>query len=154
MKLLCVNTNNILPGQLQIGIQYKLKQRWNSIEFLIAEINGKQIDCILQNFEGIKDRFFRLCKTSEKVIFSKPGNGYTVALLLTNNYLIIYSHSKGNNYNVWGNHFKYYHDINTGEFITEDNVNLENEKQIFLKERLLIADHKKYLSIIKNKNKY
>lgn len=147
MKLLCTNTNNCHPDSIQVGNEYDLKERWKGC--YSVEINGIEYYCSLSNFEGPKDRLIRLAQTSSKVISSKPGTGTTVEILATENYLVVYSHTKGNHWNICGNHYKYYHDFNTGEFISECDVKNEN---VLIKERLLMADFKKLHSIIMAKH--
>lgn len=134
MKLLCINTNNTLPGLLEPGIEYEIIERWSGC-YMVNDLSVS-----LSNFEGVKDRLKRLAIKAHKIVLATPSKGVTVDLLLTDKYIIVYGHTKGNHWNISGNHYKYYHDINTGEFISDQNV--EKHAKPTLKERLLMADYK------------
>lgn len=92
------------------------------------------------------ERLERLAKTANMILISVPRKGYTVDVLQTEFYLIVYSHSKGNHWNVWGDHYKFYHDVNTGEYLGLDTA-FKDEK-IEWKERLLKARAIKIRKII------
>lgn len=100
-------------------------------------VNKLEHSVNITDFETPTQRLTRLCKTSSKVVISKPTKGVTVDVLQTNSYLIVYSHTRGNHWNISGNHYKYYHDINTGEYIPE---HLCKQEKTILKSRLLMAD--------------
>lgn len=134
MKLLCINTDNIIHGTIEVGKEYSITQVYNSW----YEVNG--ITVSLNNFESVKAKAKRLLKTANKVIIPLPTKGVTVDILLTDNYIILYSHTRGNHWNIFGNHYKYYHDINTGELIPDNSV--QQPQKTLLKERLLMADYK------------
>lgn len=133
MKLLCVNVNNVFPGLLEVGREYEINE-WGSGCY---EVSNRPVS--LSNFEGIKDRFKRLAINANKIILAAPSKGVTVNLLLTDKYIIVYARTKGNHWNIFGNHSKYYHDINTGEFIPDHNVQKHETPK--LKERLLMPDY-------------
>lgn len=95
------------------------------------------------------DRLSRLAKTASKMLISIPTKGYTVDVVQGDNYLVVYSHSKGNHWNISGNHYKYYHDVNTGEFLGSDH-NVLPEKGKW-KERLLKSVAQKIAKINKEK---
>jgi hypothetical protein len=107
--------------------------------WMAIDNNGIENPMDLNNFESIKERFASL--NPLKRLTSKPSKGYTTDLLLTENYFVYYVHSKGNHYNVFGNHHKYFHDVNTGEFIPDSQLPASAfaEKTI-IKERVIIAD--------------
>lgn len=144
MKLLCINTENTMPGLLEMGVEYEITERLAGI----YEVNDKSVS--LSNFEGVKDRFKRLAMKANKIVLATPSKGVTVDILLTDKYIIIYGHTKGNHWNIAGNHYKYYHDINTGEFVSDQNV--EKHTKPTLKERLLMADYKNIMANISQKH--
>lgn len=144
MKLLCTNTDNTLPGLLEVGNEYELHECWAGC----YEVNNNPVS--LSNFEGVKDRFKRLSMKANKIILAIPSKGVTVDLLITDRYIIVYGHAKGNHWNVFGNHYKYYHDVNTGEFIPDHNV--INHEKPKLKERFLMPDYKQIMASRQPKN--
>lgn len=95
-------------------------------------------------YPAILERFIN---SGNKVFLSKPTTGVTVEILVTEQHLVIYSHTKGNHWNIGGNHYKYCNDINTGEYMP---VFYSNDKPI-LKQRLLMADYKRLSKIIQSK---
>jgi hypothetical protein len=133
MKLSCTNNEGVIHGALIVGQDYTLTQVYNNW----YEVNG--ISVTLKNFESLKDRVKRLFATSTKIILPAPTKGVIVDILLTDKYIILYSHSRGNHWNVFGNHYKYYHDIDTGELIPDQLIQPYDK---FLKARLLMADYK------------
>lgn len=113
-------------------------------------VNDNEIVCsvVLQSFESIKDRFAGL--PAKKKIIVRPCKGHTVDLLLTDKYFIVYSHTKGNNYNISGNHWKYYHSNTTGEFIPDHELPVAAfSERTILKERILVADYNRLNNAMK-----
>lgn len=104
----------------------------------------------IEEYETPTERFVRLAATANKFIASRPTTGVTVEVLRTENYLIVYSHTKGNHWNISGNHYYYSHNASTGEFIPEHECKKE---PTLLKSRLLKADYQKLVSIYKAKSK-
>jgi len=142
MKLLCINTEGTRPGLLEVGKKYKLTERYKDC-YMIGEDSVR-----LSNFESPLQMLKRLCRTANKMILSKPVQGTTIDILLTDKYIVCYSHTKGNHWNISGNHYRYYHDIDTGEFIPEHETDPAHRKPL-LKERLLVADFKELQKIRK-----
>jgi len=148
---MCINTDNVLPNTIKIGVDYKLIEKWKNSGCYVVIIAENEINVSLKNFETLNNRLLRLSKTSDKTIVTKPGGKYTkytVELIATDNYIIVYSHSRGNSYNISGNHHKYYHDENTGEFLNESLVN--NEPSLY-KEKFLLSDFNAIHSVLAKK---
>lgn len=100
-----------------------------------------------------KEVLLSVVGTATKMILSRPVAPYRVDLLLTENYLIIYTHSKGNHWNISGNHYRYWHDIKTGEFISEGHLPSGYSKErIIAKERFLVADYEMCKKLREGKN--
>lgn len=136
MKLVLTNLNGLhsdLIKEFEIGKEYEVSMPYTGIYV----INNYTVS--LSNFESPSQRFARLIPNAKKVVISNKTQGYSVDLLQTEKYLIVYSHSKGNHWNISGNHFKYYHDINTGEYIPEQIVENRNDK-ILIKQKMLKAE--------------
>lgn len=134
MKLICKNTDGVFPGIIEVGKQYEVSEPYKGC-YTVGEYSVR-----LSNFESLAEMATRLALLPNKMIFSKPTTGLTVELLLTESYLICYSHTKGNHWNISGNHYKYYHDMVTGEFVSEYTAKKE---PVLLKQRLLKADYLK-----------
>jgi len=80
------------------------------------------------------------------VVYSPGGWNHAITdIIRTESYLIVYSHTRGNHWNIGGNHYKMWYDINTGKKITEGIV---KEKEIS-KDRLLMKDYKEIMKILK-----
>lgn len=123
--------------EFTLGKLYELT--WKSWAWMAIDNKGMECPVELSSFESIKERFASL--NPSKRVVGKPHKGYTTDLLLTDNYFVYYQHSKGNYYNVFGNHYKYYHDVNTGEFISEGELPASAFKEkTLIKERVIIAD--------------
>jgi hypothetical protein len=134
MKALLKNLIGVDPRyNYQAGIEIEIHRASYSEDYMISK-DGCYIP--MGAIEGPIERFTRLAATASKVIVSVPTKGYTVDVLQTESYLVMYSHSKGNHYNVFGNHYRYYHDVNTGEYIRED---LTKNEKVEWKQRLLKA---------------
>lgn len=129
-----------MPGLLTVGNSYELTEPYKGC-FMVNNCSVR-----LSNFESPIDIINRLVSVSEKMIISEPKQGLTVELLITDNYLVCYSHTKGNHWNIGGNHYKYYHDLNTGNYISVFDVNPEKEN-VYLKCRLLKADYKRLVNM-------
>jgi hypothetical protein len=58
-------------------------------------------------------------KSGFKISIYPPGGDpkYKVDILRTDNYIIVHAYNKPSNYNMKGNNYKFYHSINTGEYI-------------------------------------
>lgn len=138
MKLTCINTEKLPANILEVGKSYDIKEPYKGV--YVVNINGNECSVNLSNFESPFDIIYRLCLTADKIIISKPGQGTTVDLLLSESYICNYSHTKGSHWNLGGNHHKYYHDINTGNYLNSDTV---KQEPVFIKQRLLMADYKK-----------
>ena len=54
---------------------------------------------------------------------------YVCIHILLNDFIIVYYHTRGNHWNISGNHYWYFHDIKTGEFISEANLTREQYDQ-------------------------
>lgn len=141
MRLQCINTNNVYPGTLIIGNEYEITQMYPGC----YTVDG--VSVYLSNFESIMNRFKRLAKTANKISLLAPTKGTTVELLLTDKYIIVYAHTKGNHWNICGNHYRLYHNAETGEYVSEPT---EGNKYI-LKERLLMKDYNELTRIVQNK---
>ena len=118
-------------SELVAGKEYLIQPSGYGDSF---RINGEFISP--KNLESPKERFLRLIQTASKFIVPVPSKGNTVDILQTKSYLILYSHSKGNHWNICGNHYKYFHDVYTGELILINEVTNPGEKVIW-KERVL-----------------
>lgn len=80
------------------------------------------------------------------VVYSPGGANHAITdIIRTESYLIVYSHTKGNHWNIRGNHYKTWHDINTGKYISEG---YHKEKELS-KDRLLMKDYKEIMKILK-----
>jgi hypothetical protein len=91
-----------------------------------------------------KEILFELVAKAEKMLLVRPEVGLTVDILLTEKYLVIYAHSKGSHWNIGGRHYKYFHDLTTGEFIPDGLLPSGSRSATILsKERFLVADYKR-----------
>lgn len=82
------------------------------------------------------------------MLVSRPNKGQIADIIITDNYLILYYHTKGTHWNIGGTHYKYYHDINTGEFIPDQKLPVESYKEkVISKERFLVSDYSKIKSL-------
>lgn len=80
----------------------------------------------------------------EVTIYSPSGWNHTITdIIRTENHLIVYNHSRGSHWNMGGNHYKMYHDINTGKQVPTQPV----EKEIS-KNRLLMKDYREIMKIL------
>lgn len=136
MKRICINTKGTEPGFLIEGQEYDLKELYYGRG--LYSVNDTPVS--LDNFESLVTTLLRFSETSPKMILTKPTRGVTVDILLTDSYIIVYSHTKGSHSNIFGNHYRYYHNNNTGEFIPE---HLTTKEPVLLKQRLLMADFNK-----------
>lgn len=143
LKLFCKNTDGVQPDLLTIGKEYEIAEPFNGYYM----VNDYAVS--LSNFETPLEVLTRLASIAKKIILSKPCKSYTVELLITDNYIIVYSHSKGNNWNICGNHYRYFHDLRTGEFLGDYSTIKEKPH---LKQRLLKADYIKLQNILVTKH--
>lgn len=139
MKLRCINTDGTIPGLLEIGKVYDISEPYKDW-YMVNDCSVK-----LSNFETPIDILEAMIRTGNKVILSKPGKGYTVEILLTDTYLIVYSHSKGNHWNISGNHYKYYHSREKQKFVPDKEVYIPGK--VLLKQRMLLPDFKRLAHI-------
>lgn len=85
----------------------------------------------------------------EVTIYSPGGWNHTITdVIQTENYLIVYNHSRGNHWNMGGNHYKMYHDIKTGK----QTLLQPNEKEIS-KDRMLMKDYRTIMEILDQQSK-
>lgn len=132
MKLKCVNTEGVMPGLLEVGKVYDILERWKGVYM----VNDFSVN--LSNFETPLDILEDMIRQGGKVLLTKPS-GQTVDLLLTDNHLIVYGHTKGNHWNISGNHYKYFHSRESKSFVS-DNV---KQGEVRLKQRLLMPEFKR-----------
>jgi hypothetical protein len=138
LKLILKKPAAYAPELLTVGNEYELTERWPG--FFTLYIDGKEIQANLEDFENPLDIFTKMVTAGNKTVFSGPRQSERVDLLLTENYLIVYSHSKGNHWNICGNHYRYYHSLKTGCFVSEQEA--KNEPTI-IKQPFLKADYVK-----------
>lgn len=115
--------------------EYSLRPTFSDLYYEV-DVDGQSYTLHIEQFESPIERFKRISVTAKKVLIPRIS-GNQVHVLMTESYIIFYSHTPGNHYNICGNHYKYYHDINTGEFIPEHLCNAK--ESIIMKERLLKA---------------
>lgn len=128
MLLRCTNNTGIDPI-IEPGKDYEVFERWPGY----YEVDN--IPVKLSNFETPLERFKRVSVNSVKKIIPSKRQGETVELLQTSTKLVFYSHTRGNHWNIGGNHWYYSHDVNTGEYIND----MPGEKPL-LRQKLLKAE--------------
>jgi hypothetical protein len=142
MKLVLKNIDKLDPNYFKpedIGKELEVKSFFGNTYTTVNEDGTPGAYLTLDNCEKPSERFARLMKTATRVIISGKTKGYSVDLLQTEHYLVMYSHSKGNHWNIFGNHYKYYHDIDTGEFIPDNLVKYSSEPYL-IKQKMLKAE--------------
>jgi hypothetical protein len=125
-----------------VGNTYTLTERWT--DYFMVQLQEHEICVKLSDFQTPLELLFELAATSPKLIVTGPDKTYRVTLELTESYIVVYSHSKGNHWNISGNHYKYYHSRTTGEFISES---LVKKEPVIIKQALLKADFLKVKNI-------
>lgn len=145
MKMLSIS--NPKNDQLSPSTLYDLTA--DMFGMYMAKLNDHEIYVCIDDFQPPSEMFKMLLPKVNKAIIITPTQGQTVDLLLTENYFIVYAHTKGNHWNVWGNHYKYFHDINTGEFIPDSHLPISAFKEkTIIKERLVKKVAQKLNSLI------
>jgi len=88
--------------------------------------------------KNLKQRFIDAAKKGHKVLVPVPEGPERIDLILTDTWLISYSHRKGNHWNLFGSHWYYIHDLD-GNFIESVN-GFKGKLNILQKERCLKKD--------------
>lgn len=148
MLLTCISVPDIYMGALTIGKEYNIYTRYGCLLFELD--NGIETTMPPYAFECAIRRFESKIKTASKFILQKPGGTpprTMVDLLVTEKYFIVYSHTKGTHWNISGNHHRYFHDINTGEFICGDPP--FNKNDVLLKQQITVKDYNRLIKHFK-----